>query len=168
MLINQSRRLRKGYGKFYRSTTTNPFRRAKGSLSEFGAAIALVLPIGIICLFLACEVAELYMINSALNCAAAQAARSLAIGYGQDPSGAVANPSQYFAKVKFLNLVQNTAQFSIPSGAAGWNTTANPPTVTVQVTFCSGKNGCPVLPNPDPLMLSSNLQMTTSATSWLE
>lgn len=143
-------------------------RGQAGRIAELGAALALVLPIAITFLFVAVECTQIYLINSALNHAAAQAARKLAIGYGNDPASTMANPSTVFSQIKFLNIVQSSNQFSIPSGSGGWNTSAFPPTVTVQVSFVSGSNGCPSLPNPDPLMLSSTLTMTATATSTLE
>lgn len=143
-------------------------RLQTGRIAELGAALILVLPIAITFLFVAVECTQIYLINSALNHAAAQAARKLAIGYGNDPAGTMANPSTVFSQIKFLNIVQSSSQFSVPTGTGGWNTSAFPPTVTVQVSFVSGKNGCPNLPNPDPLMLSSTLTMTATATSTLE
>lgn len=143
-------------------------RSNRGQLSEFGASLAVVLPITIYCLFVAAETAQLFMINSALKISADRAARLLSIAYMSDPADTMANPEKYFAQVKFLNLVQSSKQFSIPAGTAGWNTDTTPPTVTVQVTFASGQNGSPVLPNPDPLLLSPKLVMNTTATTGLE
>lgn len=143
-------------------------RSKRARMAEFSAALMIMLPVAISFLFVAIEATQIFLINSALNFSAAQAARQLALSYGQNPAAAAASPSNVFSQIKFLNIVQSSNQFSIPTGAAGWNTAAYPPTVTVQVTFKSGQNGCPVLPNPDPLMLSSRMVMTATATSRLE
>lgn len=157
--------LKRKRGKISRSSSS---RSQRGRITEFGASLAILLPVSIFCLLVAVEVVQIFLINSALNYTATQAARQLAVAYGQDPVGTMASPSNVLSKIKFLNIVQDSQQFSVPAGSAGWNTDSYPPTVTVYVSFKSAQYGCPVLPNPDPLGISSQMVMTATATSHLE
>lgn len=139
---------------------TRPSRKTRGSLSEAAASIAIVLPIGIIAVFISWQVSQVYMIKTTLGLAAQTAARALAINYGRDPVMTKAFPEQTFAKIKHVGIVKDPAQFSIPNGTSGWDENANPPTVTVQVEFQGGRYGLPPFPNPDPLGLGSDFKIT--------
>lgn len=144
-------------------------RRSQGSaISEFGAAMAFVIPITLIAGFVAFQVSQSYMIKVTLDFAAQTAARKLAIAYGKDPDMTMAFPDTTFEDIKFAGIVKSAEQFSIPAGTAGWNTTANPPTVTVDVVFQGGKYGLEKFPNPDPLNISSTFKITSRCVCRLE
>lgn len=147
-----------------------PFKRgSRGvTMAEFAASLAFLLPVIIIAGFVAFQVAQVYMVKTTLDFAAQTAARNLAIEYGKDPVSAEAFPEKVFDKIRLVGIVKSTDQFSIPSGTAGWNTTVNPSTVTVNVTFQGGKFGLPPFPNPDPLGLSQDFSLTSTATFRLE
>lgn len=130
--------------------------------------MAIVIPVTLIAGFVAFQVSQVFMIKVSLDYAAQTAARRLAIAYGQDPTMAMAFPEQIFENVKFLGIVKSADQFSIPAGSAGWNVSANPPTVTVVAVFQGGKYGLEKFPNPDPLNLGSNFSMTSKCVCRLE
>lgn len=142
--------------------------RQRGSISELAAAITLVLPIAIATAFVAVEASQVYMIHNVLNQAASSAARQLAISYAQDHQGTMSHPDAIFANVRYLNIVRSNEQFTVPSGAAGWNVSSDPPTVTVIVKFQGGQHGCADFPNPDPLNLGRNFTFSARATCRLE
>ena len=143
--------------------------RCHGSaIVEFGAALTLLLPFIIAIAFAAVEASQTFLIHSGLRQAAYTAARQLAIKYGSDPAGTMADPTMVFGNVKFLNIVNSAQQFSVPAGSAGWNTTAYPPTVTVLCTYQSGQHGLAVFPNPDPLNIGSSIIIKSTATCRLE
>lgn len=137
-------------------------------MAEFAASLAFLLPVIIIAGFVAFQVAQVYMVKTTLDFAAQTAARNLAIAYGKDPVSAEAFPEKIFDKIRLVGIVVSSDQFSIPNGTAGWNTTVNPPSVTVNVTFQGGKNGLPPFPNPDPLGLGQDFSLTSTATFRLE
>jgi hypothetical protein len=143
------------------------FGKQDGYLTaELAAAICLFLPIVATICWVIFEASRACEILCVLNQTSATAARRLAIAYGQNPSGTIANPSTVFNQVTFGNIVNSSSQFSIPNG--GWQTTSNPPTVTVVCTYQSGQHGCPQFPAPDPLNLSSTFTLTGQATCKLE
>jgi hypothetical protein len=144
-------------------------KRNNGSaISEFAASLAFVIPITMVAAFVAFQVSQIFMIKVSLDNAAQTAARRLAIAYGKDPVTAMAFPENTFDQIKYLGIVKSGEQFSIPIGTKGWNTTANPPTVTVDVVFQGGKYGLDPFPNPDPLNLGSNFKITSRCVSRLE
>lgn len=143
-------------------------KKSGASAAELAGAMVIIMPIVAIAAWVAVEATEAYMINSALHQAALIAARRVAIAYGTNPTGTKANPGQYFNNLQIGNMVRSPAQFSIPSGTAGWNESANPPTVTVVCTYTSGQNGCPVFPSPDPLKLGNSFQLQARGTFRLE
>ncbi len=143
-------------------------RGASGAvLAEFAAVMALMFPVLIVILFVVLEMAHAYLIKDALSQAARQAARDLSIVYGQDPSIQFSRANQdaiVFNKIQIPNIVNSALQFSNPV----WNTAASPPTVSVSVSYTSGKNGLPVFPNPDPLNLGNSFTLSGSSTYRLE
>lgn len=148
------------------SCKMNSIRDKGSAIAELAAAIAIVLPLVVTVIYVAVEAAQAYTISNCLANSAQRAARQLAINYGQDSVSAMANTSQVFNQIQYLNIVNDASQFSIPSG--GWNTTTNPSTVTVIVTYHSNQHGCPPFPNPDPLQLGSSFVLSSRATSRLE
>lgn len=144
-------------------------REGRGvTMAEFAASLAFLLPVIIIAGFVAFQVAQIYMVKTTLDFAAQTAARNLAIEYGKDPVSAEAFPERTFDKIRLTGIVVSSDQFSVPSGTAGWNTTVNPSTVTVTVTFQGGKFGLPPFPNPDPLGLGQDFSLTSAAAFRLE
>jgi len=152
----------------YHWNATKKRQSAGSAMSEFGAAMAFIIPITLIAAFVAFQVSQSYMIKVTLDYAAQTAARKLAIAYGKDPVTAMAFPETTFDQIKCNGIVKSGEQFSIPNGTNGWNTTANPPTVTVDVVFQGGKYGLEKFPNPDPLNISSTYSITSRCVCRLE
>ena len=143
-------------------------RRQGATIAELAASMVILLPLIIVAGFVAMEAAQIYMIKNALSHCASLASRRLAIQYGMDPTGTMANPDNVFSKITFLGVVNDKQQFQIPSGTSGWNPNANPPSVTVVVTFKGGQYGCPDFPSPDPLNLGKNISFSATSTARLE
>ena len=144
-------------------------RSASGfAIPELAAALMLLLPLTIAVCFVAAEAMQFCMIKSVLNRGAAVAARRLAIAYGTNAAAAIADPEDSFSTCRVANIIVDNRQFDVPPGTAGWNLYSKPPTVTVEVTFASGKYGLPTFPNPDPLGLGGNFSITSSAKANLE
>lgn len=137
-------------------------------MAELAASLMIVLPISIIAGFVAFQVAQMYVIKTTLDLAAQEAARRLAIAYGQDPVMAEAFPDKVFDGVRHMGIVVSNDQFSIPLGTQGWNTLSNPPTVRVQIEFQGGKYGLPQFPKPDPLGLGQSITLVGAGISTLE
>jgi len=127
----------------------------------------MVLPIFIILVFAVLEASQACMIKEGLQQAARQAARSLAIAYGNN-QGIAGNRSQensqVFDTIRIQSIVNSSNQFSDPV----WNQNSNPPTVTATCTYLSNQYGLPQFPAVDPLQLSSNFTLSSSATYRLE
>ena len=141
--------------------------RTRGSaISQLAASMTFFLPIVITASVVGFEASQAYFINRSLNQAAYNAARQLAINYGQNPTTAMNNTSTVFSSIKFANVVTSSSQFSVPTG--GWSTSTTPPTVTVTCTFYSGQYGLPKFPNPDPLHIGSTIVLQGRATARLE
>jgi hypothetical protein len=141
-------------------------RTAGYAIAEFGAALVIIIPIVLALGYVAVEAGIAITIYNALSASAGKAARKLAIAYGQDPSKATSTPQTVFGQVTYLNFVTSATQFSIPED--GWNTNANPPTVTVKCTYVGGEEGRPPFPNPDILNLESQFRIQAQATCRLE
>jgi hypothetical protein len=141
-------------------------RDARGAaMADAAAALTFALPIIIIAGFVAGEVAQAYMIHSALTQCAYRGARALAIAYGNDPVLAQANYQTTFNNLPpFLNIVNSGQQYSV----ASWSLVTNPPTVTVTCTYQSGQHGLPKFPYPDPLNIGSKLTLSAQETCRLE
>jgi hypothetical protein len=141
-------------------------RVAGYAIAEFGAAIVILIPVLLILGYAAVQASIAVTIYNALSASAARAARTIAIAYAKDPAATIAEPDNAFRQVTYLNLVTSASQFSIPTN--GWNTTANPPTVTVRCTYIGGQEGRPSFPNPDILNLGKQFQIQAQATCRLE
>ena len=141
-------------------------RRSAYIAVEFVAAMCFLLPIVAVVGWAVYEASQAYQIYCMLNQCASWGARKLAIAYGQNPTGTMANPSPYFNNITYGNIVNNSQQFSIPAG--GWQPAGIPPTVTVNCTYQSDQHGCPHFPAPDPLNLGSNFTLVGQATYRLE
>lgn len=172
--INQTKNTQSQFTEFgaftwlshWRSRSLSRHRSKKGDLvAELASAMVILVPIVAIFGYVAVEAQQAFTIYNALNQSAYIAARQLAIAYMQNPKNTMAYPSSII-NVQYLNLVNNTSQFSIP--ANGWKTSSNPPTVTVVCTYQSGLHGNPQFPNPDLLNLGPLFVLQSQATCRLE
>lgn len=136
-------------------------------IAETAAAMALFLPLTVLITFVGVEVSYAYLLKSSLSEAAREACRSLSIAYGLDSSiagnRAIAE-QKAFNHIRMHNVINSSAQFADPV----WNTTADPPTVTVKVTYASDQYGLPHFPNPDPLHLGDNFVVVGTSTYRLQ
>jgi Flp pilus assembly protein TadG len=129
--------------------------------------MVILLPVLITILFVVVEASQAYMIKESLANGARQAARDLAVAYGQNST--IANnrsmeDSWVFDNIRIKNIINSDTQFDDPV----WDTSGQPPTVTVTVNYTSGQNGLPPFPNPDPLKLGNNFKLNATATYRLE
>lgn len=143
------------------------------TLVETAATIVIVIPLTIAAIFVAIEASQVYGINQGLQQAARDAARGLATAYASD-FGIVNNASDQ-AKYGFSpvissktlsNYVADESQFQASFNPA--NPPNTPASVTVTVTYASGKFGLAPFPQVDPLFLGQNYQIKASATYSLE
>lgn len=142
-------------------------RACGGAIVEGAAALTVLLPVVILLVLAAMEISYAYVLKGSLTEAAREAARSLSIAYGQDPTIATnrsLQDSKVLTKIRIANVVNNEGQFDNPV----FDTAADPPTVTVTVRYLSQQFGLPPFPNPDPLNLGSNFQLTGVSTYRLQ
>lgn len=142
--------------------------RKKGStIVETVASFVLYLPILVTFLFVIMEVATFFLIKETLAQAARQAARNLAVAYGSNrgiASDRTQQNSLVFDTIRVYNIINASAQFSNPT----FNPNANPPTVTVSVSYTGNQFGLPPFPNPDLLHLGNNFVVHSTSTYRLE
>lgn len=143
-------------------------RNSKGvGLAESAASLSLLLPIVMLVVYGIVQVTQAFLIKDGLTHAAREAARNLAIQYGQDPSIAGSRSLQdaaVFDLVRINNIVNASAQFDDPVFVEG----ANPPRVTVTVRYTGGQNSLPPYPNPDLFNLGNNYTIAAASTYRLE
>jgi len=143
-------------------------RQSRGvSIAEAAAALALLLPLIFTIIFVILEASYAYTIKNSLAEAARAAARDLAMAYGQNPGIATDRSlqnTQVFDTIRITNMVNDSSQFDDPV----FQTAQDPMTVAVTVRYLSGQFNLPPFPNPDPLNLGSNFQITASSTYRLE
>jgi Flp pilus assembly protein TadG len=128
------------------------------AIVEGAASMVILLPIMFLVMYVALEVSYMYVLKSSLAEAAREAARNLAIAYGQDPAIATdrgLQDSTVFDKLRIGAIINSSAQFDNPV----FNTSNDPPTVTVRVNYTGGQYNLPPFPNPDPLHLEGNFQL---------
>ncbi len=125
------------------------------SLAEGAAVMALMLPLFIVIIFVGGEVVQAYLIKNVLTQAASKAARDMSIDYWQDKA------------IAHSRLQQNALVFDHIRNAT-FDTTAEPPTVTVTVTYCGGLYGLVPFPQPDPLGLGAYFKLSSSTIHALE
>src|SRR5690348_3367214 len=94
-------------------------RDRKGAvvLAETAAAMAILIPLAVLLIFVIAEVSYCYFAKATLSQAARQAARQLAIAYGADPSVAQSRPLQEvtaFDNIRLDHIVTDSAQFDNP------------------------------------------------------
>ena len=137
------------------------------SIVEAAASLALLFPLVMLIVFVVLEASYAYLIRTSLSQAAQQAARELSVVYGQDPTISTdrsQQDSQVFNTIRITNIINNSQQFDNPL----FDTTGNPPTVSVTVRYLSNQYGLPAFPSPDPLQLGNKYQITATSTYRLE
>lgn len=144
-------------------------RRTSGlSLIEAAAAAVVMIPVMITCVMAVQEVSEAYQIKQGLSQGARQAARDLAVAYSQSElieNDRSLQDSMVYSKIKIARAVNDKSQFD----NATFDTSASPPTVTVNVHYKSGADtGLPPFPSFDPLNLGASFDLNAAATYSLE
>jgi hypothetical protein len=137
------------------------------TIVESAASLSLMLPIVIVLMFVVLEASYAYLIKNAMAEGARQAARDLSIAYGKNPSIATDRTLQntiVFNHIRMTNMINSSAQFDDPE----FDTTSDPPTVSVQVNYLGQQYGLPPFPNPDLLNLGSNFKIIGDAIYRLE
>jgi hypothetical protein len=137
------------------------------SISEAGAAMVVVLPLVFLMIYVIVEISYAYLIEASLAQGAREAARNLAINYGQNP--AIANnrsleEAQVLDHVRIPNIINDSAQFD----DVVWETAATPHTVQVNVRYLGNRYGLRAFPYPDPLKLGGNFIISAESTYRLE
>jgi Flp pilus assembly protein TadG len=141
-------------------------RQAHGiSIAETAASLVLLIPILFLVLFVIIECSKAYYIKDALAQGARQAARDMAIAYGQNKQIQYNRPMQdtVYDNVRIPSVINSSAQFD----DAQFSSSASP-TVTVTVRYTSGQNGLPKFPDPDPLKLGASFKLQASSTYRVE
>jgi Flp pilus assembly protein TadG len=139
-----------------------PRKQRASSIAEAAAAMGIMLPLIFIVIFTVIEITQAYLIRECLAQGARSAARQMAIAYGQDNQIKESRSLQnklVFDNIRITNIINSSQQFDNPK----WNVTGYPPTVTVTVSYTSGKNGLPAFPNTDPLNLASKLTLSAKS-----
>jgi hypothetical protein len=143
-------------------------RRVFGAgLVEAAASVALLLPLFLVLLNVTAVVVHVYMIKGALTQASSRAAREMTIHYwknNQIAKDRALQDSLVYDKLRIANVINDSAQFS----NAQFDLAANPPVVSVTVTFAAGKYGLPSFPQPHLLNLNANFAITSTHTHALE
>lgn len=135
-------------------------------MTEFTAALILIVPLLVVCCYLVAEAVQAYQIHHCLKQAASKAARALAISYSIDSDQAVRNWAAIVDPIEYKGVVESYRQFTLVDG--GFKTNQNPPLVTVRVTFWSGKDGLRKFPEPDFLGISRNFEMSAESSCKLD
>lgn len=139
-------------------------RTRKGlTLTEAVAAMTVMIPILTSCAMVISEVTHAYLIKQGLQQCAREAARSMGAMYNESTmiiGSRSLQDSLVYNGVRLSNIVNASSQFD----NAVFDTSASPPTVTVNVRYTSGQNGLAAFPLFDPLNLGSNFQISANAT----
>lgn len=143
-------------------------REGKGQgLVESAAAMAVLIPLFMLILYVSSEISQAYMIKTAMTAAAHRAARNLAIAYWQNSSIAnsrAAQESLVLDRIRIGSMIVDSQQFSDVT----YELNATPPSVSVTVTYTGGQYGLAPFPNPDPLRLAQHFQISSTETHALE
>lgn len=136
-------------------------------LAEATAALAVLLPVSVLLLFVISEMAYCYMVKTVLSDASRLAARTMAIQYGITPAIAGGQDAQglrdaVLNQIRIPNIIVNNEQFSVT-----FNTDMAVRTVHVDVDYQGGL-WVPPLPMPDPLGLGKDYRIHADATYRLE
>lgn len=146
---------------------TRTVRRRGVSIVETAAAMSLLIPLIFALIYAVTEISYAYLLKSSLAQGARQAARDLAIAYGQNPAVAGSRSLQeamVFQNIRINNIINSNAQFDDPV----FNTGVSPHTVFVNVKYLGSQYGLPPFPNPDVLNLGSKFVITADSTYRLE
>lgn len=132
------------------------------TLVEAAAALALLLPLLVVVIFVIIEATKAYEISRDLQIGAELGARALATN-GSTTTGV--QQQQILSNITVGNTVVDPSQFY----NVVWNQDDNPPSVTVFVQYKStGPKQPPPFPNPDPLNLGANFIMKSQSTYRLQ
>jgi len=142
-------------------------RRQSGMLiAEAVSILAIFLPILMLMLFVTMQASQSYLIARNMNQGALLAARGLAEEYRTNPKIKTETTAQeaIFTQVRIEKMISSNQQFSIPTD--GLQTTSEPKTVTVIVTYLPGVGSPPnpSFPNPDFIGLGSAFRISQTAT----
>lgn len=147
---------------------SGPARCARGYvIAEAAASLVFILPLVFILFFAAAELVQAYCINTVLTQAANQAARQLAVVYPDNSTTLQYRSYQdslVYGGINYNGIIANSAQFD----DAVFNTTADPPTVTVTVHYTGGQYGLSPFPAFDPLGIGKNFQLASTSVYKLE
>jgi len=126
----------------------------------------VLIPVLFMVLFVIIECSKAYYLKEALAQGARQAARDMAIAYGQNKQydGNRAMQDLVYANVKMPQVINDVQQFD----DAQFDTSSLTPKVTVTVHYTSGQYGLPKFPDPDPLGLASHFALQASSTYRVE
>jgi hypothetical protein len=133
---------------------------------EMVASLVWLLPIMVTVVWAIMEASQAYYITNFLSVGANQAARGLALAYGQNPAVAT-NPSMQssvFDNIRISNIINSSSQFEAPV----FNTLVTPSTVSITANYLGGQYGLPTFPTFDPFNLGSAFQLKASSTYALE
>ena len=143
-------------------------RRERGSsIAETAASLVLLLPLLITIMFVVMEASRAYLIQQGLSQGAREAARNLAIAYGQNNNINNNRPLQdalVYSNIHINQIINSSSQFT----DAQFDPTGIPPYVTVTVNYTSGQNGCPVFPTLGPLNLGNSFHLSATSTYRIE
>lgn len=144
----------------------NSKKRRRGAvLAEAVSSLALLFPVIVLSLFVMIESTYAYTIARNMKNAAFLAARQLAKEYKSynGITSDTAAQDAIYSQIRIPLMVTGNAQFSVPSG--GWQTGANPPSVTVEVRYLSGQGSpaLPQFPHPGILNLGNNYVVAARA-----
>jgi hypothetical protein len=139
-------------------------RRSGVSLVEFGAAMALGLPLILIMLYAVLEANYLFTIRTHLDQATREAGRQLMSKYQKDPTPAnntSANSNTVTNTINLPGFVVSSSQFNVVYSYAP----PSPSTVTVTCTYpTGGAAGLMPFPAPDPLGLGPSFSISATGT----
>ncbi|MDZ4834601.1 MAG: hypothetical protein SGJ27_12555 [Candidatus Melainabacteria bacterium] len=141
-------------------------RNQSGMLTEAVSSLLMFIPLLVVVILVTIQATQAYLIAKNMSRAAQIAARSLAEEYKSNSKLATDSSAQQeiFDNIRIPQMVSSNQQFAIPKN--GWQTTVEPKTVTVVVTYISGV-GTPVnppYPNPNILNLSSAFRISADST----
>ncbi len=141
-------------------------RNQCGMLSEAVSSLALFIPLLVIIIMVTIQATQAYLIAKNMSRAAQIAARTLAEEYQSNSQIATDTSAQQaiLDNIRIPQMVSSNQQFNIPS--TGWQTTVDPKTVTVVVTYIPGVGSPanPPYPNPNILNMSSLFKISADST----
>lgn len=144
------------------------YRRSESGQAtvELAASLVWLVPLVVTIALAIMEISQAYYITNLLSAGANEAARALALAYGQNPAVAAdaGLQSSVLSNVRINNIINSSSQFAAPI----FNTLQSPATVGVTVSYLSGQFGLPTFPTFDPLNLGSSFKLQASSTYALE